>query len=51
MTVLSEQQKEIFVSVDTAIGYCVVTLPVAFWDFFCYSGLFMGFCFFKKEKK
>lgn len=51
MTVLSKQQKEVFVSVATVIGYCVVTLPVALWVLFCYSGLFMVFCFFKKEKK
>lgn len=46
MTVLSEQQKEIFtsVSVATVIGCKVVTLLVALWGFFCYSGLFnVGF--------
>lgn len=51
MTVLSEQQKEIFtsVSVATVIGYKVVTLLVALWDFFCYSGLF-NVEFFKRKK-
>lgn len=50
MTVLSEQQKGIFtsVSVATVIGYKVVTLLVALWDFFCYSGLF-NVEFFKRK--